>query len=166
MTDPAIRTPTPITGAEARALTDKIKATVEDLWQLIAHAYRTGAWTALGFSSWADYCQEEFGTDRIKVPIGERPAVVAMLAEAGMSRREIAAGTGMGYGTVARAGDPNGSAREWEKIRSSFEAFLGAMRKFGPISGSHSEQVREWAVEMLDIVAKAEAAAETSDGAA
>jgi len=101
----------PATAAEARALTDQIKVAVDGTWQLIKHAYLSRAWSALGYSSWDDYCTQEFGTSRLRLPREERPEIVQSLREIGMSVRAIAAATGQGYGTVRRelAGEPNGS---------------------------------------------------------
>ena len=47
--------------AEARILTDNIKARAEELWHLLLHAYERGAHTALGYSSWGAYYEAEFG---------------------------------------------------------------------------------------------------------
>ena len=64
-------------------------------------ANRRGAWLALGYGTWPEYCAEEFGTDRIKIPTTERPAVVSLMADAGMSLREISAATGLSKSTAA-----------------------------------------------------------------
>lgn len=100
-----------ISPASARELTDRIKVGVDAIWELIKQAYQSRAWSALGYSSWDDYCTREFGTSRIRLPREERQEVVASMREIGMSTRAIASATGTGYGTVARelAGDPNGS---------------------------------------------------------
>nr|WP_131721757.1 hypothetical protein [Mycolicibacterium komanii] len=88
---------------EARALTDRIKADVEVVWDLIVKAYSQGAWSALGYHSWDDYVVREFGTSRLRVPREERAEVVAALRESGMSIRAIAAATGDSVGTVHMA---------------------------------------------------------------
>ena len=46
---------------EARSLTDRIKARSEELWHLLLEAYEGGAHTALGYSSWGAYFEDEFG---------------------------------------------------------------------------------------------------------
>lgn len=85
---------------DARALTDQIKVTVEGAWHLIERAYVARAWAALGYRSWDDYCQREFGTSRLRLPREERQEVVASLRESGLSTRAIAAATGIDRNTV------------------------------------------------------------------
>lgn len=85
---------------EARRITDQIKAGVEAVWHLIEQAYTTRAWSALGYSSWDDYCTREFGTSRLKLPREERTEVVASLRESGLSIRAIASATGLARNTV------------------------------------------------------------------
>ncbi|MBC3193836.1 hypothetical protein H7X46_22500 [Pseudonocardia sp. C8] len=107
-TDDAEATP-----EQARQLTDRIKITVEGAWELIRQAHVSRAWAALGYLSWDEYCDREFGTSRLKLPREERREVVASMREHGMSVRAIASATGQGYGTVQRdvsaSGDPSGS---------------------------------------------------------
>jgi hypothetical protein len=85
---------------EARRLTDAIKAGVEAIWELITQAYTYRAWEALGYSSWDDYCTNEFRTSRLRLPREERAEVVASLRESGLSIRAIASATGNSVGTV------------------------------------------------------------------
>ena len=85
---------------EARVLTDRIKVGVDAVWELIKQAYQSKAWSALGYSSWDDYCTREFGTSRIRLPREERQEVVASMREIGMSVRAISSATGDSYGTV------------------------------------------------------------------
>jgi hypothetical protein len=71
-------------------LTDSIKADTEAIWLRLLDAYERGAHTALGYDSWADYMQAEFGTSETHAhrlldagrvaraieahsPMGERP---------------------------------------------------------------------------------------------
>lgn len=90
----------PATAEEARDLTDRIKVAVDGTWLLIQQAYKSRAWSALGYKSWDDYCTREFGTSRLRLPREERQEVVASLREIGMSVRAIAAATGSSVGTV------------------------------------------------------------------
>lgn len=94
---------------EARKITDQIKAGVEAVWHLIEQAYTTRAWSALGYSSWDDYCTREFGTSRLRLPREERSEVVASLRESGLSIRAIASATGDSRETIRRelTTDPN-----------------------------------------------------------
>jgi len=84
----------------ARRLTDRIKAGLELMWELVAEAYGTRAWAALGYSSWDDYCTREFGTARLQLPREERAQAVMSLRESGLSTRAIAAATGVDPKTV------------------------------------------------------------------
>jgi hypothetical protein len=90
------------TAEEARALTDRIKVGVEACWQLIAEAYQSRAWAALGYSSWDDYTTREFGTSRLRLPREDRQDVVASLRDAGLSDRAIEAATGVSRRTHTR----------------------------------------------------------------
>jgi hypothetical protein len=91
-----------LTRAEARALTDRIKAAANPAWDLLGLAYRVGAWRALGYRTWRAYCDNEFATSALRVPRALRPAAVLRLAAEGMSTRAIAAAIGVGRTTVAR----------------------------------------------------------------
>lgn len=50
-----------MTPAEARSLTETIKASVDTLWSLLRESHDRGAWRALGYSSWREYATTEFG---------------------------------------------------------------------------------------------------------
>lgn len=91
-----------ISAQDARNLTDKIKAGTAALWELIKEAYVSRAWASLGYSSWDDYCTQEFGTSRIRLPREERREVVSSMREIGMSTRAIASGIGVSQDTVNR----------------------------------------------------------------
>jgi hypothetical protein len=91
---------------EARRLTDDIKGFVTFTWDLVQEAYAGRAWAVLGYSSWDDYCEEEFGASRLRLPREERSEVVASLHEAGLSVRAIAVATGSSKSTVARELSP------------------------------------------------------------
>jgi hypothetical protein len=52
---------TSLSAADARRLTDRIKAKAADLWADLLLAYRGGAHLALGYRSWGDYFAAEFG---------------------------------------------------------------------------------------------------------
>lgn len=86
--------------AEARELTDKIKADVAEVWVLIARAYDERAWEALGYPCWDDYTSKEFATTRLRLPREEREAVVTSLRDSGLSIRAIASGVGIDTKTV------------------------------------------------------------------
>lgn len=91
-----------LTAVEARRITEQIKVGVEALWELVSRAYMERAWTALGYSSWDDYCTREFGASRLRLPREEREEVVCSLRESGLSIRAIASATGAAYDTVRK----------------------------------------------------------------
>lgn len=104
-----------LTAEDARRLTDRIKVAVEGTWQLIQEAYLSRAWSALGYSTWDEYCTREFGTARLRLPREERQEVVASLRDSGLSTRAIASATGLSQPTVRRdlgATEPNDSVDE------------------------------------------------------
>lgn len=84
----------------ARKLTDQIKADAEKVWDLITRAYTERAWEALNYPSWDDYCSNEFGSTRLRLPREEREAVVASLRDQGLSIRAIASAAGIDAKTV------------------------------------------------------------------
>jgi hypothetical protein len=54
----------PLSRDAARALTEEVKADAAALWTKLLRLYEDGAHTALGYSSWADYCAAEFDMGR------------------------------------------------------------------------------------------------------
>lgn len=48
-----------LTEAEARSLTDEVKADAQRLWAKLLRLYEGGAHIALGYTSWAAYCEQE-----------------------------------------------------------------------------------------------------------
>jgi hypothetical protein len=50
----------PMNKEEASRLTERIKSSVEALWQLIVEAHDRQAWKALGYESWKGYVKAEF----------------------------------------------------------------------------------------------------------
>ena len=91
-----------LTSSQARELTDRIRVTLDGLWDLVIEAFNGRAHAALGYSSWDAYCNAEFGSNRIKLPREERQETVRSLREAGLSLRAISSATGAAYNTVMR----------------------------------------------------------------
>ncbi|MGQ7788351.1 DNA-binding response regulator [Nesterenkonia sp. K-15-9-6] len=85
---------------EARNLTDRLRMGLEQAWQLIAYAYRGRAYTALGYRTWDEYVQREFGHLNLQPPREERDNVILSLRAAGLSERATAVATGLSKGTV------------------------------------------------------------------
>lgn len=116
--------PMPSTGEEAvsekleasaaRALTDRIKESAENLWRMLLEAYEGGAHTALGYCSWGAYFEAEFGGMKSKA---------YQLLEAGRVVRAIDANSAIAerptesqarsLAPIAKM-DPEGAARIWE----------------------------------------------------
>jgi DNA-binding transcriptional regulator YiaG len=94
--------PPALSEAEARALTEKIKAAIEAAWQLIVEAYHKRADQALGYQSWDNYVLGEFGSAPLRVPREDRPEMVRSLRANEMSLRAIAAVLGVSERTVRR----------------------------------------------------------------
>jgi hypothetical protein len=51
----------PITVAQAKELTQRIKRSAEATWKLLAEAHERKAWKPLGYKSWKAYAEAEFG---------------------------------------------------------------------------------------------------------
>lgn len=51
----------PLSADEARNLTEEVKSDAQALWRKLLILYEGGAHKALGYSSWADYFEAEFG---------------------------------------------------------------------------------------------------------
>jgi hypothetical protein len=50
--------------AEARRLTNQVKRDAHALWLRLTELYEGGAWSALNYASWHEYCKAEFGFGR------------------------------------------------------------------------------------------------------
>jgi phage N-6-adenine-methyltransferase len=61
---PALAVAPPLTKSAARLLTDEVKADAAALWAKLLSLYEGAAHTALGYSSWAAYCADEFDMGR------------------------------------------------------------------------------------------------------
>src|ERR1700678_1288895 len=54
----------PLSEAEARSLTDRIKAGVQQTFELLFEAHERRAWAVLGYRSWEQYVRREFDLSR------------------------------------------------------------------------------------------------------
>ena len=97
MTDLAVAE---LTAEEAQDLTEEIRIRLDFLLPLIKKAFEGRADRALGYESWQAYCSAELSN--IRVPVGDRPAMVAELRQSGMSQRAIGAAFGVSQETVRR----------------------------------------------------------------
>lgn len=91
---------TELTADEARELTAEIRRDLDGLLPKIKRAFEGRADKALGYESWQAYCSTELSD--VRVPVGNRPAMVAELRQSGMSQRAIGAALGVGQDTVRR----------------------------------------------------------------
>lgn len=86
---------------EARERVDRVKAAVTQAREDLVSLWRERAWLSLGYASWDELCDAEFGV-RMALPREERREVVADLRAEGMSTRAIGSALGIGNGTVHR----------------------------------------------------------------
>lgn len=89
-----------ITEEEARDLTDRIRAGIDDVWDLVVEAHERNAWKALGYPNWDAYHEAEFGDLKVRPSRLDRPQVVQKLRDAEMSTRAIGTAVGASEGTV------------------------------------------------------------------
>ena len=90
---------------EARARVDRIKVGLDglqDLCREVADSYTLRDWSALGYRGWAQMCDAEFSSAKIRLPDNDRARLVSALRNAGMSYRAVAAATGVSKDTVGR----------------------------------------------------------------
>lgn len=100
---------------QARLLTNKIKAALDDVWNLILQAWEERADKVLGYKTWDLYCINEFDSHHLRVPREERGQIVTSMRKAGMTYREIAAATGMSKDAAQRAVTPPAVSNETGK---------------------------------------------------
>lgn len=68
---------------QAYRLTERIRESVEGLWGLFLEAYEGRAWEALGYDSWREYAQTEFGMGQSHVyRLLDQGRVVQAIADA------------------------------------------------------------------------------------
>jgi hypothetical protein len=108
--------PVDMNADEARAITEAIKAAVEqaltlikdadklvkDADKLVKDAYHRRVWLAMGYNTFDAWCLGEFGSAPLPVSREERPAMVLALRQAGLSQRAIASAIGVSKKTVDR----------------------------------------------------------------
>jgi len=92
----------------ARQLTDKIRAGLDGVYQLIIQAFQHRIWIPLGYHSWDEYVRREFGNLALRPPLEARDEVLQSMRDAGMSLRSIGTATQMHYSTVSKELDKAG----------------------------------------------------------
>jgi hypothetical protein len=93
---------TTLSKTAAQALTEMIKSTLSDLDKLIPQAWEGRADQVLGYASWDDYCDSEFYSRMVRLPVHVRRQSVRTLRELGMSTRAIGSALGVSKDTVHR----------------------------------------------------------------
>lgn len=89
------------------------KAATEIVWQV-----EREVWVVLGYKSWTEMREAEYGGAAFMVPSKNRPELVARLRAKGLTQQEIAATAGVSQRTVS--GDLNSnSANQPESITNS-----------------------------------------------
>lgn len=111
----------------ARDLTDKIRAGLEGVYQLIIEAFQQRVWTSLGYASWDEYVRREFGNLSLRPPLEERQEVVQSLRDSGLSTRAISSATQLSQRTVVRALDGAGESNDSPED--------GSHRELSPVVG-------------------------------
>lgn len=78
---------TVMTKDEAQALTDQIRASINQAWNLLLEAYEQRAWSAMGYTSWGAYVRSEFDISRQRAYqlIDQGRAIRAIGEAAGLS---------------------------------------------------------------------------------
>ncbi|WIV57435.1 hypothetical protein [Amycolatopsis nalaikhensis] len=93
--------PSPVLSARARA--ERIKLSLSTAYEELAQAFAEEDWRTLGYASWDEYREQEFGDVLTKIrDVHTRTAVHRALSDAGMSQRQIARSTGSSQSTVSR----------------------------------------------------------------
>ena len=114
-----------------------------ELRGLVARAWDGQAWRALGYETWAAYCEEEFSPVQVRWTIDSRRAlVVALLEDEHMSMNAIAPVLGVNEWTVrqdVRALSTSGSP----EVDSGPDRLVGADGKERPRSRARSGEVLE-----------------------
>jgi len=87
---------------EAKEVLAGILVNLDDVRELVARLFEGRGWLALGYESWSALVAAEIRPCMPMLDRAERKALVAELAGAGMSSREIAPIVGAGHATVSR----------------------------------------------------------------
>lgn len=142
---------------EARNLTDKIRAGLEGIYQLIIEAYQGKAWTALGYGTWDEYIRREFGNQPLRPPLEDREEVVQSLRSSGMSTRAIASATELSPRTVRRSLTPSPGA--FAPLESTPPSTITGQdgKEYSSSTPSHSPSAKSEDIGVLDDVLDAPA---------
>jgi len=113
------------TPVEARERADRLRAGIVQYSQMrqdIADAFAGRDWIALGYGSWYEYVDGEFGEQLARLDRSERREAIQDLRGQGMSVRQIASTTGLPKSTVSDAVQQvsgSGHLKQPEKVTGS-----------------------------------------------
>jgi hypothetical protein len=89
------------TPAKAKVHTENIAKAGSTFGKLLLEAYKGRIWFAMGYTTWQQYLDGEFGGAPLQLPRDKRKIEALELAKGGMSTRAIAAATGVSKSSVA-----------------------------------------------------------------
>lgn len=87
--------------ARAGRIREGMRNYIATLGEIYA-AWNDGDWTVLGYTSWQEYVDTEFGADRVRLPAEQRKKAVEELRLSGMSTRAIGQTLGVNRSTVQK----------------------------------------------------------------
>ncbi len=90
------------TYGEVRDSIERAKASLEAAAEEIVWQIEHQAWTTLGYASWNEMREAEYGGAAFMVPRAERPELVARMRRSGLTQQEIADTAGVNVATVSR----------------------------------------------------------------
>lgn len=123
--------------AEARERLARVRVSINAAAGDLAALYEGRAWLTLGFGSWDELCDHEFGGVRVALPRDQRRETVGRLREAGMSTRAIGTAVGVSEGTIRS---------DLDQLRSSTqlpEAVTGLDGRVRPAKVTRTETIEE-----------------------
>ncbi|WP_114202350.1 hypothetical protein [Janibacter anophelis] len=91
-----------ITETDVRSSIDSAKASLEKAAEQIVWQIENRVWTVLGYDSWNEMREAEYGGAAFMVPKAERPELVARMRAQGLTQQEIADTAGVSQTQVQR----------------------------------------------------------------
>ncbi len=146
----------PCDEATARRLTDEIRQSAVTTLSLVIEAHERQVWVSLGYAGWTEYVQAELNADQSKLPAADRRRAATLLADAGMSAREIGPVLGVGHATVSRDLSPavsNETAAEVIEADSMVERPTGSRKPLPDAFRSAAWQLEKAAVNLERLTA-------------
>lgn len=139
----------------ARSRAGHIRYGMQNLKETFAHIARARAENdhqTLGYETWQEYVDGEFGAERLKLSPDKRREYVELLALAGASQREISHTVGVNQSTVSRdlaAGDAPASPdeiydRDGNLVPPADSPLVDAMKQAINDAEERAEDHREW----------------------